>query len=135
MLVNGSAKHRGFTLIEVMVALSIFGVAALAALNAASSHLTSISDIQNKTMAQYVASNRLVDLSLQQQWPLEDDASGTAEFAEQQWQWRQQIKETVTPNVVAVTVIVSKPNSDYQLARFTRYIRKPETAGAKEPLT
>ncbi|HAD48369.1 MAG TPA: type II secretion system protein GspI, partial [Idiomarina sp.] len=43
-VIKGSA--HGFTLIEVMVAMAIFGTAALAAVNAASSHLTSISQIQ-----------------------------------------------------------------------------------------
>lgn len=125
-------KQRGFTLIEVMVAMAIFGTAALAAVNAASSHLSSISQIQQKTFAQYVASNRLVDLSLSQQWPLEDDASGRMRLAEQDWQWQQQVVETVTPDVVAVTVTVSKPNQDGEIISLTRYVRRPDGAAASE---
>lgn len=128
-----SRHNRGFTLIEVMVAIAIFGVAALAAVNAASSHLTSLSELQNKSFAQYVAANRLAELSIAQQWPIEDGKKGTSELAQQQWQWRQNVVETVMPNVVAVTVIVSQPNTDRQLMRLTRYIRRPQ--GAVEPTT
>jgi general secretion pathway protein I len=121
---------RGFTLIEVMVAMAIFGTAALAAVNAASSHLSSISQIQQKTFAQYVASNRLVELTLASQWPIEDNASGRVQLAEQDWQWQQQVVETVTPDVVAVTVSVSKPSQDGEIVALTRYMRRPDSSAA-----
>ncbi|TDP40168.1 general secretion pathway protein I [Idiomarina aquatica] len=127
-VIKGSA--RGFTLIEVMVAMAIFGTAALAAVNAASSHLTSISQIQQKTFAQYVASNRLVELTLASQWPIEDNASGRMQMAEQDWQWQQQVVGTVTPDVVAVTVSVSKPNQDGEIIALTRYVRRPDSGAA-----
>lgn len=122
----------GFTLIEVMVAMAIFGTAALAAINAASSHLSSIGQIQNKSFAQYVASNRMVELSLTKSWPVADNQSGQVRLAGQPWQWRQQVAETVTPNVVAVTVTVSRPESDGELIRLTRYLRRPEQASESD---
>lgn len=122
-------REKGFTLIEVMVALSIFGLAALAALQAASSHLTSLSDLQSKTFAQYVASNRIAELSLTQAWPVKDNKKGTAKQAGTTWHWQQQVVETVTPNVVAVTVTVSKSENGREHYRLTRYLRKPDSAG------
>ena len=121
-------RVKGFTLIEVMVALSIFGLAALAALQAASSHLTSLSDLQSKTFAQYVASNRIAEVSLAQEWPVKDNKKGTAEQAGTTWHWQQQVVETVTPNVVAVTVTVSKTEGGREHYRLTRYLRKPDSA-------
>ncbi|ASG65169.1 type II secretion system protein GspI [Idiomarina piscisalsi] len=122
-------REKGFTLIEVMVALSIFGLAALAALQAASSHLTILSDLQSKTFAQYVASNRIAELSLTQAWPVKDNKKGTAKQAGTTWHWQQQVVETVTPNVVAVTVTVSKSENGREHYRLTRYLRKPDSAG------
>lgn len=122
-------RVKGFTLIEVMVALSIFGLAALAALQAASSHLTSLSDLQSKTFAQYVASNRLAEVSLTKTWPIKDNQKGTAQQAGTTWHWQQQVAETVTPNVVAVTVTVSKTENGREHYRLTRYLRKPDSAG------
>lgn len=125
-------RIKGFTLIEVMVALSIFGLAALAALQAASSHLTSLNELQNKTFAQYVASNRMAELSLVREWPIKDNKKGKAEQAGTVWHWQQQVVETVTPNVVAVTVKVSRTEKGREHYRLTRYLRKPDSAGKGE---
>lgn len=119
---------RGFTLIEVMVALSIFGLAALAALQSASGHLTGLSALQNKTFAQYVASNRLAEISLAEQWPLEDERKGQQQQAGITWYWQQNVTETVTPNVVAVTVKVMREKEGREHFRLTRYLRKPDAA-------
>ncbi|WP_404401643.1 type II secretion system minor pseudopilin GspI [Idiomarina seosinensis] len=127
----GRCHQRGFTLIEVMVAIALFGMAALAAVNAASSHLGSLSILQQKTFAQYVASNRLAELTLAQQWPVADEASGRTTLAEQSWQWQQQVSETVTPNVVAVTIIVSAADGEQELSRLTRYLRRPDSAAGE----
>ncbi|RUO64905.1 type II secretion system minor pseudopilin GspI [Idiomarina ramblicola] len=120
---------RGFTLIEVMVALSVFSLAALAALQAASGHLTGLSALQDKTFAQYVASNRLAELSIENRWPLENGRNGEQKQAGVTWYWQQEVTETVTPNVVAVTVKVKKSEDGREHFRLTRYVRKPHAAG------
>ena len=121
-------NNRGFTLIEVMVAIAIFAMAALAAVSAASGHLNSLSTIQQRTFAQYVAANRLTELNLTTTWPLKDNQRGSERQGGVEWQWRQQVVETVTPNVVAVTIEVTQGEQDYQWARLTQYIRKPQLA-------
>ncbi|MAF75615.1 MAG: type II secretion system protein GspI [Idiomarinaceae bacterium] len=121
-------NNRGFTLIEVMVAIAIFAMAALAAVSAASGHLNSLSTIQQRTFAQYVAANRLTELNLTTTWPIKDNQRGSERQGGVEWQWRQQVVETVTPNVVAVTIEVTQGEQDYQWARLTQYIRKPQLA-------
>ncbi|KXS36419.1 MAG: Type II secretory pathway, pseudopilin PulG-like protein [Idiomarina sp. T82-3] len=121
-------NNRGFTLIEVMVAIAIFAMAALAAVSAASGHLNSLSTIQQRTFAQYVAANRLTELNLTTTWPLKDNQRGSERQGGVEWQWRQQVVETVTPNVVAVTIEVTQGEQDYQWARLTQYVRKPQLA-------
>ncbi|MEC7643941.1 type II secretion system minor pseudopilin GspI [Idiomarina sp.] len=121
-------NNRGFTLIEVMVAIAIFAMAALAAVSAASGHLNSLSTIQQRTFAQYVAANRLTDLNLANTWPIKDNQRGSERQGGVEWQWRQQVVETVTPNVVAVTIEVTQGEQDYQWARLTQYIRKPQSS-------
>ena len=122
-------NNRGFTLIEVMVAIAIFAMAALAAVSAASGHLNSLSTIQQRTFAQYVAANRLTELNLTTTWPIKDNQRGSERQGGVEWQWRQQVVETVTPNVVAVTIEVTQGEQDYQWARLTQYVRKPQLAG------
>lgn len=122
-------RKQGFTLIEVMVALSVFSLAALAALQAASGHLTGLSALQDKTFAQYVASNRLAEITIEKNWPIEDARNGQQTQAGVTWYWQQQVTETVTPDVVAVTVKVMKNKNGREHFRLTRYVRKPDTAG------
>lgn len=120
-------QSQGFTLIEVMVALSIFALAAVASLQAASGHLSSITVLQEKMYAQYVASNRMAEIRLQQRWPVRDNQQGEALMGGQRWNWQQQVAATVTPNVVAITVIVSRDGEDGEASRLMSYYRKPAT--------
>lgn len=106
--VKGQAlsRGRGFTLIEVMVALSIFALAALAAVFATSNHLGSLAHMQDKTMARYVAANVLAEVVID--YPPEDGSNGSETFAEVEWLWRLEVLETATTDVFMVTVDVRR---------------------------
>ena len=60
-----TAKERGMTLLEVMLALVILATAGLAVMKAASESLNNQAYLQDKTFALWVASNHLVELKLQ----------------------------------------------------------------------
>ncbi len=56
---TGRAAHRGFTLIEVLVALTIISIALMASLRAVGSITASSADLRARTLAQWSAENRL----------------------------------------------------------------------------
>lgn len=114
--------HAGFTLIEVMLALSIFTMAALAALQVASEHLRSISLIEERTFATMVASNRMAEVHISDNWPPEDGASGQMQMAERNWFWRQQVVETVTDGLREVTIVVSTEEGGAESARISGFV-------------
>ena len=60
---------RGFTLLEVLVALVIVGVALGASLRAAGSLTQNSSDLRAAMMATWSAENRLVQTRLAREWP------------------------------------------------------------------
>lgn len=62
-------NSRGFTLIEVMVAMAIASVALMAAIRATGALTRSSGDLKARTMAQWSAENRLSEIRIQQQWP------------------------------------------------------------------
>lgn len=101
------SRATGFTLIEVMLALSIFALAALAAVKAASEHLNSIGYLQDKTFARFVASDRMSELSLETRWPPENNQTGMARNAEQDWYWHQQVEQTAISDFRMVTIRVN----------------------------
>ena len=60
---------RGFTLVEVLVALTIVAVALIASLRAVGSMATSAYDLRQRTLAQWSAENRLAQIRVENEWP------------------------------------------------------------------
>ena len=65
-VINVRRSERGFTLIEVMVALAILAVVAVAASRASSAYLSSVDILKTRTLAHFVAQNAAADLRIQQ---------------------------------------------------------------------
>ncbi len=67
-------SQRGMTLIEVMVALLIFGLTGTAVMKATTENLSSVGQLQDITFATFVANNRLAQLHLAREWPIKNNA-------------------------------------------------------------
>ncbi|RUO65948.1 type II secretion system protein GspI [Pseudidiomarina planktonica] len=123
---TGERRTLGFTLIEVMLALSIFGLAALAGVKAATDNLNSVGFIQDKTFARYVAANRLAELSLSTRWPPANNQTGSERNGDKEWFWQQQVQETAMSDFRAVTIRVSDrqftEEDDSSVYSLTRYV-------------
>ena len=101
-----SSSQHGLTLIEVMVALLIFGLTGVAVLKAASDNLTGVSQIQDITIATYVANNRLNQIHIESRWPLQNNAKGQVTMLDRTWYWRQEVVKTPVDDLFQVTVVV-----------------------------
>ncbi|MFO1427525.1 MAG: type II secretion system minor pseudopilin GspI [Steroidobacteraceae bacterium] len=99
-------RARGFTLIEVLVALVIVAAGAAAVLAALSSAATSTSYLRDKTFAQWIADNRMSETRLASTAPATGTRSGDVEFGGQRWQWQQRITDTEFPGVRRIDVSV-----------------------------
>ncbi|AWL10624.1 Type II secretion system protein [Saliniradius amylolyticus] len=104
-------RNKGMTLLEIMVALVIFALTGSAVMKAATDHLTNVTTLKDLTFATWVANNRLTQLQLEQQWPPENNRSGTQQLAQQDWYWRQTVKETGDRQMRAVDIHVSPANN------------------------
>ncbi|WP_241967615.1 type II secretion system minor pseudopilin GspI [Pseudidiomarina insulisalsae] len=117
--------QRGFTLVEVMAALAIFAMAALAGVAAATNHLNDLAHLQERTLARYAAANALARISLDDE--PQEVKKGSETIADQQWYWQATFTETVTNEVVYVEVSVStSENSNDSSYRLGRYLRVSE---------
>lgn len=63
------AAPRGFTLVEVLVALTIVAVALMASLRAVGSLTQGSAELRARTLAQWSAENRLAQMRVQAEWP------------------------------------------------------------------
>ncbi|MGL5291737.1 MAG: type II secretion system minor pseudopilin GspI [Vibrionaceae bacterium] len=114
-------KQRGFTLIEIMIALAIFSVSAMAVLNSTGQNINSLAALEKKTFAAMVADNQLALLLLS--GAPDSERSGTANLADQEWHWTIKPVPTASGMLRAVDVIVwesSKKSSE--LASVRTYV-------------
>ena len=84
-------RPRGFTLIEVMVALAIVGLALPALIFQVMSNIDSQDYLRDKAFAQWIAQNRLAEMQLQRilgQRVLSGTSSGFETMAGVRWEWR-----------------------------------------------
>ncbi|SIO24374.1 type II secretion system minor pseudopilin GspI [Salinivibrio sp. ES.052] len=99
-------EQQGMTLLEVLVAVAIFAIAALSVMKATGQHTRSLGRLEQKTLAAMVADNQLAEVVLGAKVP-EKATQGTTEMAGQQWQWQLTPVATDTGQLRAVDLSVS----------------------------
>ncbi|WP_372874898.1 type II secretion system minor pseudopilin GspI [Pseudomonas sp.] len=105
-------RCRGFTLLEVLVALAIFAVVAASVLTASARSLQTASRLEDKTLAMWIADNRLSELQLAETPPGDGRDQGELAFAGRRWQWQSEIQATSEPSMRRVTLWVApRPDS------------------------
>ncbi|MET1218548.1 MAG: type II secretion system minor pseudopilin GspI [Glaciecola sp.] len=120
------ARQRGLTLIEVMVALLIFGLAGTAILKAVADNLAAVSELRDITHATTIANNQLTRLKLSSQWPLKNNEKGDTTIGDVTWYWQQHVIKTQADDIVQVRVKVSREaNIATSITDVTTFMSKP----------
>ena len=101
---NKRIKTQGFTLIEVMLAMAIFAIAGVALVSSTSTHFRNLSLLETKMIASWVASNQLVEVSLDKSWPHKNNKKGKEELAGREWFWLQKVAKTNDENMSQITI-------------------------------
>ncbi|ELA08640.1 general secretion pathway protein I [Moraxella macacae 0408225] len=104
-------KQLGFTLLEVMVALTILAVVAIAASNAGRSYVNSVGNMKTRTLANFVAQNTLAELKIKQQW-LTNAKTETIQAQGREWQVTISPVESTTDNAFRQITISVAPVAD-----------------------
>jgi len=97
---------RGFTLIEVLVALAIVSVALVAGLQASGALTRAAARQSDQWLAQLCAENELTRLRLNRQLPGVGDSTATCEQAGQSLQVRLVVSTTPNPNFRRIDAVV-----------------------------
>jgi general secretion pathway protein I len=102
---------RGFTLIEVLVALAIVAIGMAAVLETLTSSANTTMYLQDKTFANWVALNRIETVRLSNSVPQPGTSNDNITFAGQNWEWQQTVTTTQIPGMVEIEVDVKPADS------------------------
>ncbi len=115
---------RGFTLIEVMVALLVITISLFAILNSTSSVAWNASYLKEKTIANWIAQNQVALYRAKRTWSSVSNTSGQVSMANAEWDWKMHISKTPNPNVRMIDVEVFRDGTDTISGSATGYIAK-----------
>lgn len=123
-----NVRHRpprtaaGFTLIEILAAVAVLAIALSAILAGMARYADNAAYLKEKTLAMWVAHNRLTELELAPAWPATGKSDGDVEMAGIQWKWRVEVKTTPDERLRRVDVSVQRPGRDGDLARLSGFL-------------
>lgn len=100
-------SNRGFTLIEVMVALAVFALAALALVRLEGATLRGAGFADSATMAQLVARNVAVDAMTDARPPAAGRVEGAEENGGRRWRWTREVRALGDGQVLRIDVAVA----------------------------
>ena len=105
-------KHlKGFTLIEVVVAVAIFAVAALALTQVSQQYTQATANAILRTKAQMVAQNEVAQMEINGEW-LEGTQSKQVTAQGESWQIDKRSEPTLSPNVQKIEIQISLYNQE-----------------------
>jgi general secretion pathway protein I len=114
-------RHRGFTLVEVMVALTVLAVAFAAGYRVLGQSTNNAELLKRRALAQWVAQNQLALMQIDRSTLV--PGTGETRQADIDFVWRTTL--SATPNATfrkAEIVVADLAQPDYQLARLTAYL-------------
>lgn len=118
------SNTRGFTLLEVMIALSIFAVMAATISRTASQNADTVLYLEEKTLASFVAENRLNQLKLSG-YPAATQTKDEVEMANREWHITTKVEDTPLPNFRRIEVQVAKlTDKETPLVNLTGFMGK-----------
>jgi general secretion pathway protein I len=129
MRVGARTGNRGFTIIEVMVALAIVAFSLTAIAASMGQMIDAANAMRERTYASWIAQNKISEMRLANVIPEVTSTSGELDYAGTEWAWRAVVSETGVENLFRVDVTVSYPGQEDGLRTVTGFIGEPVIPG------
>lgn len=121
LLKRAAAPNSGFTLIEVLVALAIFSVAAISLIHVQAESAKSAAALRDRAIASIVAENIMVEHYIQAAGQIANQRAGVLEMAGDDWQWSISAVPTANPFIQRIDVEVGLQGGSTVLASVSGF--------------
>lgn len=121
-MIRARDRATGFTLVEVLVAVAVLGIAMAAVISAMARQADNAGYLKQKTVALWVAHNRLADLQLQKEPPSTGRSNGEVEMGGAEWRWEAVVANTEDDRLRRADITVRRAgDEDGSLAQLTGF--------------
>ncbi len=114
-------SEAGFTLVESVVALAVFSVAAVAVIELNVGSVRGLQQIESSVYARIVADNQMALALSDSGQVARGDASGEEEMAGRSWIWSRVVLGTVDPDIDRIDIVVRAEGEDRIAAQLTGF--------------
>jgi general secretion pathway protein I len=122
------SAERGFTLLEVLIALAIVAIALGTLIKASGDAAGNAGYLQERSLAHWVAENQIALLLAERRWPERGTRRGTETQGGRDWRWVRVISDTPQAGVRRIDVEVSPADAeDRVIARLSGFVHQPVT--------
>ena len=118
--------EQGFTLIEMLVALAVFSLAALALLRLGGATATNSARLDSQAMAQIVARNIAVETLTDPGPPVLGTIGGVTVDGGRQWRWSRKTARSPEARILQIEIAVAPEQSGPGRAALTIFRRAPQ---------
>ena len=122
-------RCKGFTLIEVMVALSIVALSLTAVAASMVQMIDAANTMRDRTYASWIAQNKITEIRLAADAPEVSASSGEVDYANTTWEWRAVVSETGVEDLFRIDVSVTLAGNEHTIRSVTGFVGLPSAPG------
>ncbi len=125
-MIGHNRRQRGFTLLEVLIALAVLAIALTATIKGITSYVSNIVYLKERTLAHWVGMNALTELRTSGRFPGAGEIKGNETMAGREFQWVINVIQVEGGDVRRLDIKVMPEDDDERpLSTMVAFIGKP----------